>query len=262
MKIGFSTLGCPEWSLREVVASAKDFGYDGIELRGLKGEIYLPSAHEFSPSKLEETKAYIAQTGLELCCLTSGALLYQDCSAEVLDYISLAAKLNIKYIRVLGDEKPQASAEAKDEAVLRSLHTLVPAAAAHGVTLCVETNGIYANSTRLEKLVSQFDGKVGVLWDIHHPYRFFGEQPADTYRLLKPYLKHVHIKDSLLDNGTVRYKMLGEGDIPVREAITLLHQDQFEGYVSLEWVKRWNQELEEPNIVFARFIDFVQRMIK
>jgi len=260
MKICFSTLGCPEWSFKDIIASAKDFGYEGIEFRGIEGEMYLPKVKEFSEDRINDTKAYLKKTGLEIPCITSGALLYKDCMKEVLDYIELASNLGAKCIRVLGDEKPVASVEAKEDAVIASLEKLVPVAEEKGVTLCVETNGIYANSKRLEKLVSRFDGKVGVIWDIHHPYRFFGESPSDTYAKLKDYIKHIHIKDSVMNNGVVKYKMLGEGDIPVREVIAILKENNFNGFISLEWVKRWNMELEEPNIVFARFIDFIKNL--
>lgn len=35
MKISFSTLGCPEFGWRDIYSLAKDFGFDGIEVRGL-----------------------------------------------------------------------------------------------------------------------------------------------------------------------------------------------------------------------------------
>ena len=33
MKLGFSTLGCPDWSLGQIASNAKNYGYDGVELR-------------------------------------------------------------------------------------------------------------------------------------------------------------------------------------------------------------------------------------
>ena len=48
MKLCFSTIGCPDWRLQEIVSAAKDLGYDAIEVRGLGGEIYAPAAPEFT----------------------------------------------------------------------------------------------------------------------------------------------------------------------------------------------------------------------
>ena len=39
----FSTLGTPGWSLDEVIAGARRYGYDGVELRLLDGEIITPA---------------------------------------------------------------------------------------------------------------------------------------------------------------------------------------------------------------------------
>jgi hypothetical protein len=33
MKISFSTLSCPSWSMQTVIEQAHTLGYDGIELR-------------------------------------------------------------------------------------------------------------------------------------------------------------------------------------------------------------------------------------
>ena len=35
MKIGFSTLSCPDWAWSDIYSLAKDFKFDGIEIRGL-----------------------------------------------------------------------------------------------------------------------------------------------------------------------------------------------------------------------------------
>ena len=42
MRIGFSSLVCPDWDLATIVTKAAEYQFDGVELRGLKGELYLP----------------------------------------------------------------------------------------------------------------------------------------------------------------------------------------------------------------------------
>src|SRR4051812_2286627 len=39
MKLAFTTLACPGWSLEQAVAAARQYGYEGIELRLLDGEL-------------------------------------------------------------------------------------------------------------------------------------------------------------------------------------------------------------------------------
>ncbi len=79
---------------------------------------------------------------------------------------------------------------------------------------------------------------VGALWDIHHPYRFMNEKPETTVQNLGGYIKYTHIKDSVIENGKVVYKMMGEGDLPIDDIILALRSINFEGYISLEWLKR------------------------
>lgn len=58
MKICFSTLGCPDWSWEEILAAAKDLGYDGIELRGLGNEIYARPSHFFLKTYRHQNVSY------------------------------------------------------------------------------------------------------------------------------------------------------------------------------------------------------------
>ena len=38
-KLAFTTLACPDWSLPQVIDAARRYGYDGVELRLLDGEV-------------------------------------------------------------------------------------------------------------------------------------------------------------------------------------------------------------------------------
>jgi len=38
MKLSFSTLACPDWTIPQITAMAAGAGYDGIELRFVQGE--------------------------------------------------------------------------------------------------------------------------------------------------------------------------------------------------------------------------------
>ena len=111
MKLSFSTLGCPRWTLKEIVATAKDLGFGGVEIRGIGDKINALEIPEFSDAEIEQTKEKIAQTGLVIPSLTSGATLAvrdraQDSFLEACGYIDLARKLGVKYIRVMGTGEP------------------------------------------------------------------------------------------------------------------------------------------------------------
>ena len=101
------------------------------------------------------------------------------------------------------------------------------------------------------------DLKVGVLWDVHHPYRYFSESPEKTIGYIGQSVKHVHLKDSLVTQGKVKYTMMSYGDVPVVECINDLLEIHYDGFFSLEWVKRWDLSLEEAGIAFTQFASFM-----
>jgi fatty-acyl-CoA synthase len=265
MKLAFSTLGCPDFTWPEIYSMAKDFGFDGIEIRGLGDQIDAVHAQPFSEAQLPGTRKKLGELKLEVPCLSSGCCLkygeHADRShGELVQYIELAAELGTPYIRVLADLAPEAQGEVDDEAVLAALRRLVPVAEAAGVTLLVETNGVYADTKRLCDLLNRAaSDAVAALWDMHHPYRFMGEKPGATVQNLGAYIKYVHIKDSVMEAGRLRYRMMGEGDLPIDEMMQALRSINYEGYVSLEWVKRWAADLDDAGVVFPNFANYMAR---
>ena len=75
MKLSFSTLGCPRWDVSEIIATAKDFGYDGVELRGVQSELHMPRHKAFRPENIAATSAQFADKGLKVPCITSGCVI-------------------------------------------------------------------------------------------------------------------------------------------------------------------------------------------
>ncbi len=265
MKIAFSTLGCPDFSWSDIYSMAKDLSFDGIEIRGLGTEIFAVNAQPFTESQLEITKQKLSNLRLEIPCLSSGCCLKfaekaEENYHEIVQYIMLASKLGTPYIRILADLEPQPTGEVNDEVVLAALQRLIPVAEENGVTLLVETNGVYADTARLRALLDNVPSDaVAALWDFHHPYRFAGETPGKTVQNLGAYIKYVHVKDSVVENGTTQYRMMGEGDLPIEDMMFALRSIKYEGYVSLEWVKRWAADLNDAGVVFPHFANYMSQ---
>ncbi len=267
MKIAFSTLGCPDFGWSDIYSMAKDFGFNGIEVRGLGNEIFAVRAKPFTPAALPDTLKKLAALRLEIPCLSSGcALKYAERADETFEelsqYIDLARKLKTPFIRVLADEFAFPDGEVDDAVVIKALRRLAPVAEAAGVTLAVETNGVYSDTKRLAKILNEVaSDNVAALWDIHHPYRVAGEAPETTVQNLGAYIKYVHAKDSVMKDGKVEYRFMGEGDLPIDDMMLSLRSINYEGYVSLEWVKRWAPNLSDAAVVFPHFANFMDRYI-
>jgi len=264
MKLAFSTLGCPDFEWAEIYSMAKDFGFQGIEVRGLGKQIFSPKGRPFAEENIEKTKASLLRRRLEIPCLSAGSVLKfagrtEETVADYQNYIRLAAQLGTPYIRVLADEHAAPDGDVVDDRLIVStLQRLAPFAAEAGVTLLVETNGVYADTARLRDVLDEVaSDSVAALWDIHHPFRFMNETPAETVQNLGAYIKYTHLKDSVIENGQVIYKLMGDGDLPVEAAIRALNSINYEGYVSLEWVKQYMPSLESAGIVFPHFANYM-----
>ncbi len=264
MKLSFSTLGCPDYSWIDIYTMAKDLGYHGIEIRGIGRDISALKARPFLPGQIDATAAKLAALGLEISCFSSNtALKYTEKLPSTLEelraYAALAQKLGTSCIRVLGDERPKPDGEVNDEAILAALMEVAKIGEEYNVTMLVETNGVYSDTKRLKKLLDAVGSrKVAALWDIHHPYRNFGETPKETVENLGEYIKYVHVKDSVEEDGVVSYRMMGEGDMPLTEMFEALQGIGYNGYVSLEWVKRWSAELADAWTVFPQFANYMK----
>ena len=264
MKFAFSTVGCPDYQWSDVYSMAKDLGYDGIEVRGLGREFSTFNMQPFSEGEVGLTVKKLAELRLSIPCLSSGCVLKfadkrEENLAQLKDYIHLAQKLNCPYVRVMGDYGAAPDGDVDDEVVASQLRELIPLAEECGVTLLLETNGAYADTARLRDLLTDLaSDNVAALWDMHHPYRFMHESPEQSLQNLGTYIKHVHIKDSVIQDGRLVYQLMGDGDLPIADMMMALRSINYEGYVSLEWVRYWNRDMYDAGVVFPQYIHYME----
>lgn len=76
-----------------------------------------------------------------------------------------------------------------------------------------------------------------------------GETPEDAVRTLGSRIDLVHVKDARDDGELVA---LGEGEVPVRESLAALAAAGYDGWLTVEWEKRWHPELADPKVALPR----------
>lgn len=267
MKIAFSTLGCPDWTFDDMLSTAKDLGYNAIEVRGIEKEVFAPFARHFKEKHIEHTIQKLKDKNLEISCLATGACVGDSTHpetvlGEAVVYTDLAERLGVKFIRVMVTNKPYPEETDLDKAIV-IYQKICDYAKSKGVIPLIETNGVLADTKVMKDFINKVDREnSGVLWDVHHPYRYFGESPEDTMANIGEYIKYIHVKDSVMEDGKVKYKMMGKGDVPVVKAINLLKEAGYDSFVTLEWTKRWNPDLEEPGIVFSHFAHYIKSVCR
>lgn len=269
MKLAFSTLGCPDWSVEQVVRAAADLGYDGVEIRGFGGTMDIATMPELN-EHAAQTRRLFESAKIAVCCLSTGVSLSdrdRDRRREQMDLahkaIRIASSLGCPFVRVFGGRIPagQSRADCADD-VAQALTGLGGAAAPLGVTLLLETHDDFCEGKHAADVMDRVGGPgVGVLWDILHPYRC-GERLADTLNYLGGRIRHVHVKDALeLSPQGFRPTLLGEGAMPVRDAIDLLRRTGYAGYLSLEWEKAWHPEIPEPEVALPQYVTFMRALL-
>ena len=129
-KIAFSTLACPEWSFEQIVTAGARYGYDGVEIRQIAGEVDLLKVAAFNPSRREASRDFVRRcqpaagaSDFRICGLASSVRFDYPEKAERdrqleggMAYVELAACLEASFVRVFGDALPAASNAASNAA--------------------------------------------------------------------------------------------------------------------------------------------------
>src|SRR2546430_8738230 len=260
LPIAFSTLGCPAWEWKKILDFATKHGLAAIELRGLEGNLDLPSHPIFSAERIENTKQELRASGLRIACVSSSAQLYVEDAdkraKELADgrrFIDLAIKLGSPYVRVFGgkaesDTNPLPSEQTK-KLVAAGMREMGEYAGPRGVRVIIESHDHFTASSTLKDVLRAADSKsVGLLWDAHHTFATSNEEPEFTVRELSQWIRHTHLKDSVGKGEDRKYVLTGRGTVPIRRQIAALQSIGYKGFFCFEWEKVWHPELEDPEI--------------
>jgi len=252
--LAWSTLGSPGWTFEHTVAEAARAGYRALEVRMLDGEI-IPV--DLSQERRKQMKAVLQQHNLEILGLGLSTRFSDPDPAERManldrlrGYLALANDLAVPMVRTFGGNVAAgATLDQTIDWVAQGLIGAISTAEAQGVTIVLETHDAFCRGAEVARVLAQVNSPyVAAVWDVHHPYRM-GESIDDTWRLIGPRVKHVHIKDGRKQaDGEWQLVLLGEGELPCRQVIELLRAQGYEGYLSVEWEKKWHPEIEEPEV--------------
>ena len=266
MKYSFMSFSTPEMGLAEMLETAREYGYDGIEPRldeehGHGIEVAATSAERAAIRRRAE------DAGIAIACLAT-SLRYTDPARteEMLrqthERIDLAGDVGAPAMRVFGGNLPEgASREQATDLLVESFSSVAGHAAERGVTLCLETHDGWCDPAHVAAVVERVNHPaIAVNWDIMHPVRTRPATIDESFEALKPWIRHLHVHDGSAE--PLSLLPIGQGDIDHRRAIELLMTIDFDGYLSGEWIgwepyavhlprelatlKRYEAELKRP----------------
>ncbi len=233
MKLSFSTRGWPGLTWDEMLETALDMGFSGVEVYNLpKFDPLLEKGGPFHKYQAAATVRQLREKKLSIPCFDTSCDLSTDHTAvdTLLSLMEVARNTQVSYVVAC-------ALQDREETVIQKITALLPAAEQLGVTLLIKTSGIYADTARLRSLLDRFaSDHLAALWDVHHPYRDYGESGDATIKNLGAYVAHVHLRDS---NDAGVYQLIGEGTMPIDDVMRASSSVNYDGFISLEWNPEW-----------------------
>jgi len=265
MKISFSTLGCPEWTLPQAIDLAVRSGYQGIELRFIEGEDSLWKLPTFAGSGWQTTRRQIADSGLSISCVDTSCRFDSPDAAERERWIEegvrvaeLAQQLNAPGIRVFGDRiQPGSDRESTRKWIVDSLNMLTEKLRDGAVEVWLETHGDFSCGADVQSILNECPD-VRLVWDAASAFIECGEQPFVNGTALKQSIRHVHIKDLRRTGDSWRPVLTGEGEFPLIEVREVTDSINYTGFLSFEWEKKWHPEIEPPEVAIPLFSEWFE----
>ena len=195
-RLAFSTLAFPGTTLARAASLGREYGYQGIELRLIDGELIDPSMPASARSAVRQT---VAAVGLPIVAVDSSIRLTDtDPGPDISRFLSLASEWECPLVRVFGgglSDDPQVRFEQLAGAA-RVLEASIPLAERAGVAIGLETHDAFSSAAVVAEVLAMVDSPyVGAVWDSHHPYRM-GETPQEVYDLIGQRVLLAQVKDA------------------------------------------------------------------
>ena len=264
--LGFSTLACPELSAEGVVALGRDVGANFIEWRGgSQGHVQIG----WSRRQRVALRRLVRVSGLTSLVVTAYTNLAADDAAvrdasvtNVAAHIELAADLEAPYVRAFLGPRPDHASDA--DVVSRAADALARArdlAGAPGVGIAIEPHDEFTTATIPAKVLQTLGSdSFGAVWDVANAF-WAGESPRDGFRLLRPWIRYVQLKDWRPSGDDAQLTRLGAGIVPLGAAMDLLVSEDRVPPISIEWERAWHPELGPADEELPVAFEWVRRQL-
>lgn len=257
MKYAFMSFSAPQLTLQELLAYARQTGYDGIEPR-----IDSKHAHgielDTTAAQRQQIRKQAEASGVALCCIATSCK-YADPEAApgwvdaTRRAIALAADVGSPRLRVFGGAIPQnVTRERAIASLVESLGAVADEAQQHGVRICLETHDDWTNPDHVAAVMRQVNHPaIGVNWDYQHTTRLARATPDQAFETLRPWIHHVHFHDGENRADKLVFLPIGQGDYDNRRVLELLLSANYDEYLSGEWINWEPYDVHLPREIKA-----------
>jgi len=263
MKLSFSTKGWHQSSFEEFCDIANELGFKGIELHNITNRLFTNKDGAFHDYAAAATLRRLYEKKLSLPCIdtiidVADSSNMENAINELEKCMAIAKNLSIPNIRLRAFYKEDS--EKAVETVCKFIEKTLPKAEKSGVSLLLETSGVFADTAVMREVLNRFaSDNLGALWNFSAAYFEKGEKPEEVIKNLGAYVKHVHFSDAESVDGKIEYRIAGEGTMPVSEMMLALRSVNYDGFISLVWNPEWCEELDDMEIIFSQFVSYMRQ---
>lgn len=263
MKLSFSTKGWHDPTFADFCGIAEDLKFEGIELHNIHNRLFTDRDGAFHDYAAAATLRRLYEKNLQIVCIDAvcDPSVPEEADAaetEIRACMEIAVNLHIPYIRLRASGSGEENAAR--EAVAALIARVLPEAEEKNVTLLLETSGLFARSSVLREMLERFSSdRFAALWQLSAAYFGSGESPEEVIKNLGAYVRHVHFQDAKKTDTGVEYCLAGEGELPVADMMLALRSVNYDGYLSLVWSPEWCPELDDIEIVFSQFVNYIRQ---
>ncbi len=244
----FSSLGCPELTLPEVLALAERHAVAAVELRALAGSVELADYFAREYGTPEGLAARLRGSPVRIAALNASLRLVGSTAAErdqLEAFAPWADAVGARWLRVFDGGHAGDASELRAAAETIRWWRMRRQARGWQADIMVETHDSLFTAAAIRQFRASVPD-VAILWDAHHTWKKGDEDPVDTWSAIRDGVVHVHVKDSVSRPSARHawtYVLPGEGEFPAAALLARLSADGFGGAVSLEWERMWHPYL-------------------
>ena len=274
MKISMMTLGCPAWDLDTICAKGHEYGFDGVDFRGMLDTMDITTLPEFT-TQAEATKAKLADAGLAISGISTSirVCVPEQREANIEEAkrtLALAQEFGCKNARIFGGGNLETHNHKELAKIGRDcIEAILALDGADNVNWLFETHDLWIKGNDCKLLLDSIPNPAfGALWDMGHTARVGGETSQESYAAIGPRVGYTHVKDAVYEpdhpqamKDGWRYVLPGQGQLPLAEAIGILKENGYDGWILFEHEKRWHPELQEPEVAFPAFVEWVRPLL-
>lgn len=215
---------------------AAEFGFDGVELRS----VWDTPVELLDDDKMQALAARIRACGLQVSAIASSFLKDDWRNDDRAKFDRLVKACHVFGCTKLRGFSFWASEDYTDQAFAEYLDTYDALLEQEGLQLMLE-NDPSVNLNTGNALARFFSShslrNIGILWDPGNDIYTCGNAVKpfpDEYNAVRPFVRHVHVKDAVHENGEGKGVALGDGWMDFPGQFRALIADGYTGWVTLE----------------------------